>query len=383
MKKILIVFGTRPEAIKLAPVIKDLKKEKAFKTIVCSTGQHDEMLKQVINLFKIKIDFDLSLMKKNQDLFDITSRSIYKLKSVFKKIRPDLLIVQGDTTTAFTSSLAAFYLKIKVAHVEAGLRSHDMYNPYPEEINRKVISILANLNFAPTKEAKNNLISERIPDKKIIVAGNTVIDALLEVKNKLNESSSVSRIESSLNSFINTEFFKKEFILITIHRREKFGEKLKKVLFQLKEIADENKNYNFIYPVHLNPNVKKPVQNILNKTENIKLLPPLDYLSFIYLMSKCRFIISDSGGIQEECYVFKKPIIVLRDVTEREEAIKAGYAFLVAKNKSLKEIFYKTDKKISERFDFFKVKNPFGDGRASEKIAAAIKKYFKELNENK
>jgi UDP-N-acetylglucosamine 2-epimerase (non-hydrolysing) len=383
MKRILIVFGTRPEAIKLAPVIKALKGERSFNVVVCSTGQHDEMLKQVINLFKINIDFDLSLMKKNQDLFDVTSSSINKLKSVFKKIKPDLLVVQGDTTTAFVSSLAAFYLKIKVAHVEAGLRSRDTYNPYPEEVNRKIISVLANLNFAPTNEAMDNLISEGIHNNKIFVTGNTVIDALLEVEKKLNENSLVRKTESLIINYINNDFFEKEFILITMHRREKFGEKLKNILHQLKEMAEENKKYNFVYPVHLNPNVKRPVQNILSKTKNFKLLPPLDYLSFTYLMSKCRFIISDSGGIQEECFVFKKPIIVLRDVTEREEALKAGYAFLAGKNKNVKEIFYKIDKKVSENFNFFKVKNPFGDGKASGRIVKNIKQYFNQLDENK
>ncbi len=301
MKKILVVFGTRPEAIKLAPVIKTLKKEKTFKTIVCSTGQHDEMLKQVVKLFKIKIDFNLNLMKPNQDLFEITSGSVEKLKLVFNKIKPDLLLVQGDTTTAFTSSLCAFYSKVNVAHVEAGLRSNNIYSPYPEEVNRKIISILADINFAPTSQAKDHLIAENIPGKKIIVTGNTVIDALLEIKNRLNENTVVRKIESLLKNLIPGGLVEKEFILITIHRREKFGKILKNTLNQLKEIAGENRKYNFVYPVHLNPNVKNPVQKILSDIPNFNLLSPLDYLSFIYLMSKCRFIISDSGGIQEEC----------------------------------------------------------------------------------
>ena len=378
MKKILIIFGTRPEAIKLAPVIRVLKKERTFQTVVCSTGQHNEMLQQVIKLFKIKIDFSLKLMKPNQGLFDITTGSIEKLKTVLNKIKPDLLLVQGDTTTAFTSSLAAFYLKVKIAHVEAGLRSKNIYSPYPEEVNRKIISILADMNFAPTAEAKNNLIGEGIHAKKIFVTGNTVIDSLLEIKSKLIGNSVQRKIISSFNKFTGENLFDKEFILITIHRREKFGDTLQNILNRFKEIAEENKKYNFIYPVHLNPNVKKPVRKTLTNVSNFKLLPPLDYLSFIYLMSKCRFIISDSGGIQEECYIFKKPIIVLRDNTEREEAVKAGYAFLAGgANRDFKKVFSQIDKKLSQNFNFFKSKNPFGDGRTSERIVKSIKKHLR------
>lgn len=377
MKKILIIFGTRPEAIKLAPVIKALKKESTLKTIICSTGQHDEMLKQVVDLFKINIDFNLNLMKTNQDLYEITYSSIESLKAVFNKVKPDLLMVQGDTTTAFTSSLSAFYSKVKVAHIEAGLRSKNIYSPYPEEVNRKIISILSGINFAPTSRARENLIAEGVPYKKIIVTGNTVVDSLLEIKNKLNEKSVAKNIEANVKKIVNSDLFGKEFILITIHRREKFGETLRKTLNQIKELAEENKKYNFIYPVHLNPNVKKPVEKILNGMSNFKLLTPLDYLTFAYLMSKCRFIISDSGGIQEECYIFRKPIIVLRDNTEREEAVKAGYAFLAGGgNRDFKKIFYQVDKKISLKFNFFKSKNPFGDGRASQRIVESIKKHL-------
>ncbi|MEJ2616834.1 MAG: UDP-N-acetylglucosamine 2-epimerase (non-hydrolyzing) [Ignavibacteriaceae bacterium] len=378
MKKILIIFGTRPEAIKLAPVIKALKRERNIQTVVCSTGQHDEMLQQVVGLFKIKIDFNLHLMKPNQDLFGITAGSVEKLKTVLNNVKPDLLIVQGDTTTAFTSALSAFYSKVKVVHVEAGLRSNNIFSPYPEEVNRRIISILTDINFAPTVGAKYNLIAEGIPAKKIIVTGNTVIDSLLEIKHKLKEKSVKRKIEISLNKLVPDNLFDKEFILITIHRREKFGETLQNILNQFKEIAEENKKYNFIYPVHLNPNVKKPVRKTLTDISNFKLLPPLDYLSFIYLMSKCRFIISDSGGIQEECYIFRKPIIVLRDNTEREEAIKAGYAFLTGGgNKDFKKVFYQVDKKLSQKFNFFKGSNPFGNGRASERIVKSIKKYLR------
>ncbi|MFZ0452356.1 MAG: UDP-N-acetylglucosamine 2-epimerase (non-hydrolyzing) [Ignavibacteriaceae bacterium] len=377
MKNILVIFGTRPEAIKLAPVIKALKRERTFRTVVCSTGQHDEMLKQVVKLFKIKIDFSLKLMKPDQDLFDITTGSIEKLKTVLKKIKPDLLLVQGDTTTAFTSALSAFYSKVKVVHIEAGLRSNNIFSPYPEEANRKIISVLTDINFAPTLKAKDNLMSEGITAKKIIVTGNTVIDALLEVKGRLKEKSVAAKIENSLKEYIPGNLCEKEFILVTIHRREKFGEILKNTLHQLKEIAEENENYYFIYPVHLNPNVKKPVQRILAHIPNFKLLPPLDYLSFIYLMSKCRFIISDSGGIQEECFMFRKPVIVLRDNTEREEAIKAGYAFLAGGgNKDFKKVFNQVDQKLSQKFNFFQSKNPFGDGKASERIVRSIRKHL-------
>ncbi len=369
MKKIMVLFGTRPEAIKLAPVIKALKKEKQFKTIVCSTGQHREMLNQVLEIFKIKIDYNLDLMKPNQDLFDITANTTNKLKEVLSEQKPDLLIVQGDTSTAFVASLGAYYSKIKVAHVEAGLRSYNIYSPYPEEANRRFISVITDFHWAPTNDAKKNLLSEGINKKSIWVTGNTVIDALLDVKKMLNEKKTSFKIKNYISEILPYRFFEKKFILITLHRREKFGNEFKIVLNTIKEIADKHPELNFLYPVHLNPNVQEPVKAILSNAENIYLIEPQDYLNFIYLMNQCYFILTDSGGIQEEAFVFKKPVIVMRDVTERNEAIKAGYAFLVGSDSiKTKRIFEKINNNLNSEFNYFNTKNPFGDGNASQKI---------------
>ena len=374
MKKILVVFGTRPEAIKLVPVIKILKRDKSFKTYVCSTGQHKEMVKQVLDIFDLKSDYDMNIMKKNQDLFEISSNSISKFKEIFNLVKPDLLIVQGDTTTAFTASLAAFYTKIKIAHVEAGLRSFNKFHPYPEEVNRKIISLLADYHFAPTKLASNNLIKEGIRKDRVYITGNTVIDSLVDAKEKIKTKKAISKIEGSLSKYLPDELFNKKFILVTLHRREKFGPKLKTMLLTIKSIS-EKYDYNFVYPVHLNPNVQKPVYKILGGVKNIFLLPPLDYLSFIYLMSNCYFILTDSGGIQEESYIFKKPLIVMREVTEREEAIKAGYAFLTGSNpQKIKNIFAELDKGMKNNYNYFKGKNPFGEGYSSQKIVDILKR---------
>ncbi|MFH0733586.1 MAG: UDP-N-acetylglucosamine 2-epimerase (non-hydrolyzing) [bacterium] len=375
MKKIMVIFGTRPEAIKLAPVIHALKNEKYFEVVVCSTGQHKEMLQQVLDIFNIDIDYDFNLMKPNQDLFDITINSLSKLRDVFSTFKPDLLIVQGDTSTAFVSSLAAYYLRIKIAHVEAGLRSYDIYSPYPEEANRRFISVISNFNFAPTEEAKNNLINEGLSKDNIFVTGNTVIDALLQVKLMLENNRLGKKVQNELEQSIGKDILDKPYILITLHRREKFGTEFNKVLSTIKEIAKSRPEYNFIYPVHLNPNVKNPVNEILSGIENIKLITPQDYLRFIYLMSKCFFILTDSGGIQEECYIFKKPIMVLRNVTERMEAVNAGYAFLVESDENLiKSKFYEIEEKLLNNFDYFCCPNPFGSGNSAKLITNIILK---------
>ncbi len=374
MKKIMIVFGTRPEAIKLAPVIQTLKREKSFKTIVCSTGQHREMLKQVLDIFDLKVDDDLDLMKQNQTLYDITSNSLNKLKVTLEKYRPDLLMVQGDTTTAFTSALAAFYKQIKIAHVEAGLRSYDVFHPYPEEANRRFISVISDFNFVPTEDSKKNLLKEGFQPETIYVTGNSVVDALLQIKLKLDKPKFAAQIKSGLELKFSKDLFNKKFILITLHRREKFGGEMVKLLRSLGQLAKKYSDYNFVYPVHLNPNVVKPVRNILSKTKNFILTEPLDYLNFLYLMNQCHFIMSDSGGVQEECFVFRKPIIVMRDVTERNEAIKAGYAFLTGSDK--KKIFTRFDEIDSKRqsgYNFFTTKNPYGDGKASARIVKILK----------
>lgn len=377
MKKILVVFGTRPEAIKLAPVIQRLKACNKFEVIVCSTGQHREMLKQVLDIFNIKIDHDLDLMKPNQDLFDITAYATEKLKKVLQSISPNLLLVQGDTTTAFISALSAYYSKIKIGHVEAGLRSYNIYSPYPEEANRRFISVLSDLHFAPTQDARKNLLAEGISAEKIFVTGNTVVDALLQTKKILEIKSNAEKISKHMHSYLSENFFQKEFVLVTMHRREKFGNEFRNVLLTLKQTAADHPQYNFVYPVHLNPNVKKPVKEILERITNFYLVPPLDYLKFIFLMSKCMFIITDSGGVQEECYVFKKPVIVMRDVTERNEAIKAGYAFLTGSNeKKFKTAFKKIDKVILKGKKLFSAPNPFGDGKASDRILKILTTKF-------
>ena len=374
MKKILVIFGTRPEAIKLAPVIAELKKQRSLITKVYSTGQHREMLKQVLDIFNLSIDKDLKLMKPNQDLFDITVNAIGALKKVYLKEKPDLVIVQGDTSTAFISALAAFYLKIKVAHVEAGLRSYNIYSPFPEEANRRFISVVTDYNFAPTHDAEKQLRKEGFPKSKIFYTGNTVVDALLQMKKVFKSKKVKTELRNYFSDSLGENFFSQKFVLITMHRREKFGDELKSVLQTIKFLADKYSDYNFVYPVHLNPNVKKPVEQILGRSKNIKLIPPQDYVKFIYLMSSCWFIMSDSGGVQEECFVFKKPILVLRDTTERMEAVKAGYAFMVgSETKKIKSKFSYVDKKLKSNFDFFKVKNPFGDGKASQRITKLLK----------
>ena len=375
MKKIMIVFGTRPEAIKLAPVIQVLKKEKGFKTIVCSTGQHREMLRQVLEIFELKVDDDLDLMKPSQTLYDITSNSLIRLKDSIEKYQPDILMVQGDTTTAFTSALAAFYKQIKIAHVEAGLRSYDVFHPYPEEANRRFISVISNFNFVPTEDSKQNLLKEGFPSESVFVTGNTVVDALLQIKNKLDAPKFSRQIRTNLESKFGANIFSKKYILITLHRREKFGEEMKDLLHTLEALAEKYPEYNFIYPVHLNPNVANPVHEILSRTKNFILTEPMDYLNFLFMMSRCHFIMSDSGGVQEECFVFSKPIIVMRGVTERNEAVKAGYAFLTGSNRnSINNYFKKIDKKLLQGFNLFPKKNPYGDGKASVRIVKILKK---------
>lgn len=373
-KKILVVFGTRPEAIKLAPLIKILRNEKHFDVKVISTGQHKEMVQQVLEIFNIKVDIDLKMMKKNQNLFDITLSSIKELKNIFQNLQPDLLIVQGDTSTAFTSSLSAFYNKIKVAHVEAGLRSFNKYHPFPEEINRKMISSLADFHFAPTESARNNLVAEGVENEKIFLTGNTIVDSLAEVKTKLSSEKYQNKIVTALSKHLPSDYIEKDFILVTLHRREKFGSEFENILVTLKKLSEKS-GYNFVYPVHFNPNVQTPVNKILKNLKNFKLLPPLDYLSFLYLMSKCKLSITDSGGVQEESYLFKKPLLVLRKVTERMEAVNAGYAVLSGSDeKSIVKSFNKT-MALSERgVDIFPAENPFGRGNASELIVQILKK---------
>ncbi|NCS88260.1 MAG: UDP-N-acetylglucosamine 2-epimerase [Ignavibacteria bacterium CG2_30_36_16] len=371
-QKILTIFGTRPEAIKLAPIILKLKTENSIESIICSTGQHKEMLNQVLEIFSMKSDIDLNLMKPNQSLAALSISGLKHISEVLNEFKPDLLLVQGDTTTAFISALAAYYLKVNVGHVEAGLRSYNLNSPYPEEANRRFISIIAKYHFAPTGIAYNNLINEGVLPQHVYVTGNTVVDALEGAKKRM--SLMEKEIEESFYRLLNKSFFDKEFVLITLHRREKFGSEFAELFHTLKELSTENPDINFIYPVHLNPNVSLPVKEILGDVKNIFLTPPLDYLKFLFLMSKCSFIMTDSGGIQEECYVFSKPVMVLRDVTERMEAIDAGYGFLVGSNSSnVKRVFYEIKEKLLESYNFFSSKNPFGDGKAAERIIDILK----------
>ena len=371
MKKILITFGTRPEAIKMAPLIKEFEKYRDKVDVrVCVTAQHREMLDQVLDFFEIKTDYDLNIMKKNQDLYDITINILNGIKNILEDVNPDIVLVHGDTTTTFVSSLAAFYKKIKVGHVEAGLRTYNLYSPWPEEANRQLTGVLANFHFAPTEKAKNNLINEGKDEKTIIVTGNTVIDALFLTIEKIRSDYKLEK--SILEKFkkLGISFYKeKKIILVTGHRRENFGEGFKNICYALKELALNNPDVEIIYPVHLNPNVRKPVKDILSNIKNIHLIEPLDYVSFIYLMSKSYLIITDSGGIQEEAPSLGKPVLVMRDTTERPEAVEAGTVKLVGTDR--KKIVVETEsllKSLDKYEKMSKAHNPYGDGKASKRI---------------
>ncbi len=372
--KVLIVFGTRPEAIKMAPVIKqfELNKDK-FDTIVCVTAQHREMLDQVLNLFDIKPQYDLGLMTNNQSLHDLTSKVLLGITEVIEQEKPDLVLVQGDTTTTFVSALAAYYLKIPVAHIEAGLRTQNKYSPFPEEINRRITSHIADFHFAPTSEAKKNLLNEGIPESSIFVTGNTVIDALKWVVNKQKGESKkwnnyfLSKYNISFSTTIRT-------VLVTGHRRESFGQGFKNICIAIKQLAENDSNIQIIYPVHLNPNVQKPVYSILNNIRNVYLIQPLDYEPFVFLMNKSYLILTDSGGIQEEAPSLGKPVLVMRDTTERPEGIKAGTAKLVGTDS--KTIVSETEKLLYDKVEYEKMAraiNPYGDGNSARKILKFIK----------
>lgn len=361
MKKIAIIFGTRPEAIKLAPVILKLQKlKKKFKTIVISTGQHREMLYQVIDFFRIKVNCDFKIMKMEQNLDYIVTNVVKKLYPVLEAEKPDLVIVQGDTTSAFISSLSAFYKKIPVAHVEAGLRSFDKFNPFPEEINRKLIDSISEIHFAPTKLAKENLINEGFNPERIYVTGNTVVDALFIAKNKAYE------FEEPILKNLKQD---KKIILVTVHRRENLGEPLKRICKAIREISRTRSDVKIVFPVHLNPKVKRVVYSILNNHANVYLVKPLSYSDLIKLMHISYIILTDSGGIQEEAPSFGKPVLVTRETTERMEAINAGVAKLVGTEteKIIKEVNTLLNSK-EKYIRMSKMINPFGDGKASDRI---------------
>jgi len=367
MKKILFIFGTRPEAIKLVPVVKSFRSESCrFETKICVTAQHREMLDQILDFFDMRCDFDLNIMKSNQSLFDTASDSLKGLRPVLERFAPDLIFVQGDTTTAFIGALAGFYNKVKIAHVEAGLRSGDKMSPFPEEINRVLISRLTDYHFAPTVRAKSSLIREGVPDKSIFVVGNTVIDALLLTLETCR------KLETEYLNYFSWLDVNKKIILVTSHRRENFGQPLENICMALKEIA-QYPNIEIVYPVHLNPNVRKVVFKLLTNQKNIHLLDPLSYPHLVWLMAKSYLVLTDSGGIQEEAPSLGKPVLVMRDVTERVEGIEAGTAKLVGTNKEL--IVSETAKLLNNMEKYHEMSskaNPYGDGTTSENILKTI-----------
>ena len=375
MKKILIVFGTRPEAIKMVPLIKEFKKYNDFEIKICVSAQHRQMLDQVLNLFEIKPDYDLDIMRANQDLYDISSRVLLGMRDVMKDFCPNVVLVHGDTTTSFVGALAAFYQKIKIGHVEAGLRTNDLYSPFPEEANRQITGVLADFHFVPTQSAKQNLIKENKNPNSVIVTGNTVIDALFLMIDKIEKNVNLrDEITSILRSKYSNFGSERKFILVTGHRRENFGDGFLNICDALKNIAQNNPEIDIVYPVHLNPNVQKPVREILSNLSNVYLIDPLEYEKFVYLMSKSFFIITDSGGIQEEAPSLGKPVLVTRDTTERPEALQSGAVKLVGTNKNI--IIKEAQNLILQKDEFEKMSkanNPYGDGKASERIVEFLK----------
>lgn len=374
INKVMFAFGTRPEAIKMAPLIKTFQADKDFVTKICVTAQHREMLDQVLNIFDINPDYDLNIMKPGQDLFDVTENVLSGMKRVLSDFNPDIVLVHGDTTTTSACSLAAFYNKIKIGHIEAGLRTGNIYSPWPEEANRKITGVLADYHFAPTSTSENNLLKENINKKNILVTGNTVIDALYLMIEKIENN---PRLKSRILELISSQykfFDDKKIILVTGHRRENFGHGFRNICNALKTIADNNPDFDIVYPVHFNPNVQKPVREILSNAKNIHLIEPLSYECFIYMMSKSFFIITDSGGIQEEAPSLGKPVLVMRDSSERPEAIKAGTVKLVGTDYA--KIIEESQKLIDDENEYNKMSkayNPYGDGKASLKILNFIK----------
>lgn len=376
MRKILLVFGTRPEAIKMAPLVKALKSDDFFETKVAVTAQHREMLDQVLNLFDIIPDYDLNLMSKGQDLYDITSRALIGLRDILDQFQPDLVLVHGDTATTFATALAAFYKQIPVGHVEAGLRTNNMYSPWPEEANRVLTGRLAQWHFAPTQRNQEALISEGINPNNIIVTGNTVIDALQMITHKISDSLELQTQinESLIQAGLKLNVVEQKYVLITGHRRENFGGGFEEICSALRDLAINNPMVQFIYPVHLNPNVQEPVKRLLGEINNVQLIRPLSYEPFVYLMQHAYLVLTDSGGVQEEAPGLGKPVLVMRDTTERPEAVDAGTVKLVGTDadtivKSVQQLIDDSDlyNKMSEAH------NPYGDGKASKRIIEFIK----------
>jgi UDP-N-acetylglucosamine 2-epimerase (non-hydrolysing) len=376
MRKLLSVFGTRPEAVKMAPVVKALQNHpRDFQHLLCVTAQHREMLDQVLGLFDMRPDYDLDIMNAGQDLFEVTCNVLRKLKPVLEEVRPDMVLVHGDTTTTMAASLASFYCGIKVGHVEAGLRTHNKRAPFPEEINRTVTGVLADLHFAPTSVARENLLREGIPEDTIVVTGNTVIDALLSIVSRIEHNPALKQSLAIQFSFLDPD---KRLILVTGHRRENFGEGFRNICRALAAIAEKHPDAEILYPVHLNPNVQGPVRQTLGSQAlaNIHLVEPLDYLPFVYLMNRSYLIITDSGGIQEEAPSLGKPVLVMREVTERPEAVAAGTVKLVGTN--FKEIVSATELLLTDPRKYKSMSmahNPYGDGQAAQRIVTALKHF--------
>lgn len=381
MKKIMLVFGTRPEAIKMAPLVIEFKKHpELFEVVVCVTGQHREMLDQVLNLFNITPDFDLNIMKQGQDLYDVTSRVLLGMRDVLQESKPDIVLVHGDTTTSTASALAAFYKQIPVGHVEAGLRTHNIYSPWPEEMNRLITSRISAYNFAPTSLSKQNLLNEGIANDTIIVTGNTVIDALYVVLDKMKQdiqirTELVNQLQSS-GYDVNRLSEEKRLVLITGHRRENFGDGFLNICNAIKTLSEKYSEVDFVYPMHLNPNVRKPITEVFGErpSANMFFIEPLDYLPFVFLMEKSDIVLTDSGGIQEEAPGLGKPVLVMRDTTERPEALEAGTVKLVGTNydKIVSEVSKLLDDQVYYN-QMSKAINPYGDGMACKRIIEKFK----------
>lgn len=379
MKKVMLVFGTRPEAIKMCPLVKEFQKHRdEFETIVCVTGQHREMLDQVLTIFDVKPDYDLNIMKQGQDLYDVTARVLTGMRDVFKTCRPDVLLVHGDTTTSTAAALAAFYQQIPVGHVEAGLRTHNIYSPWPEEMNRQITGRIAEYNFAPTPLSEKNLLEEKAQGK-IYVTGNTVIDALHMVVDKLKNNAELTKEQNDIllkaGYDVNRLNAGKKLVLITGHRRENFGDGFIRMVTAMKDLSEKYPEVDFVYPMHLNPNVRKPIHEVfgtdLNNLGNFFFIEPLQYLEFVHLMSKATIVLTDSGGIQEEAPGLGKPVLVMRDTTERPEALKSGTVHLVGTDydKIVTEVSTLLEDKVAYE-KMSKAVNPYGDGESCKRIVS-------------
>ena len=383
MKTVMLVFGTRPEAIKMAPLVKEFQKyPETFNTIVCVTGQHRQMLDQVLQLFEITPDYDLNIMKQGQDLYDVTARVLTGMRDVLKEVQPDVVLVHGDTTTSTAAALAAFYQQIPVGHVEAGLRTHNIYSPWPEEMNRQITGRIATYNFAPTPLSKANLLREATAEESITVTGNTVIDALYWVVNKIKEDDTLNNELKNTLAQAGYDVTRlnggKKLVLITGHRRENFGDGFINMCTAIKDLTQKYPDVDFVYPMHLNPNVRKPIHEVFGENleglNNMFFIEPLEYLSFVYLMEKSNIVLTDSGGIQEEAPGLGKPVLVMRDTTERPEALEAGTVKLVGTdyNKIVNEVSLLLDDKAHYEA-MSKAVNPYGDGLACGRIADVLK----------